>query len=234
MLSHLPGWHATSVELPGHGQAPDWDARGDYGDQALQTVREAVGAGADVVVGHSFGAVTALRMALERPGAIGRLVLIEPVLFAATRGLPVHDETDLAFKPYIRALAAGDRMAAAAAFTGIWGTGRPFDSLAPAQRAALAARIHLIPAGAPTLHDDRAGILAPGRLEGLTVPVDLLEGAESPAVIDAIHSVLAARLPRAERHSVAGAGHMLPITHPAEVAAILRRQPVARAKTAAT
>ena len=37
-------------------------------------------------------------------------------------------------------------------------------------------------------------------------------------MIDAINEALARRLPRAGRVTVAGAGHMVPITHPAQVA----------------
>ena len=54
-----------------------------------------------------------------------------------------------------------------------------------------------------------------------SVPVLLIEGADSPPVIDAIHTELARRLPQASRLSVPGAGHMVPITHPQIVAAAI-------------
>jgi lipase len=50
------------------------------------------------------------------------------------------------------------------------------------------------------------------------VPVLLVEGADSPPVIDAVQAALAARLPQAARMIVPGAGHMVPITHPDLVA----------------
>ena len=65
---------------------------------------------------------------------------------------------------------------------------------------------------------DAANIVGPGRLEGITVPVLLVEGGDSPPVIDAVQSVLAARLPQVTRLIVPGAGHMVPITHPDLVA----------------
>lgn len=116
---------------------------------------------------------------------------------------------------------AGDRDGAARAFTGLWGDGRPYDSLPEAPRAAITQRIHLIAAGAPLLHDDRSGLLAPGRLERLALPVLLIEGGDSPPVIGAIHDALAARLPQVDRVVVPGAGHMLPVTHPRETAAAI-------------
>lgn len=221
MLAHLPGWQPAGVDLPGHGAAPDWDGVADYGDAAHERAAAVLGPGADVLVGHSFGAVVALRLALERPGAVGRLVLVEPVLFAAVRGTPAWDRNAAAFAPYVAALAAGDRDGAARAFLSVWGDGTAWQALPAAFRAACAARIHLVAAADPTLLDDRAGLLAPGRPEALTMPVTLVEGGRSPAVIAAIHDALGARLPRARRVRVEGAGHMLPLTHPAEVAAAL-------------
>lgn len=46
--------------------------------------RAALGAPVDVI-GHSFGATVALRLALERPELVRSLVLVEPVLFAAAK-----------------------------------------------------------------------------------------------------------------------------------------------------
>jgi pimeloyl-ACP methyl ester carboxylesterase len=221
MLAHLPGWQAEGVDLPGHGEAPDWDGTTDYGDAAFARAEAALGQGADVLVGHSFGAVTALRLALAHAGAVGRLVLIEPVLFAAARGTPAWDANAADFAPYLAAMAAGDRAAAARAFLALWGDGTAWEALPPPVRAGFEARIHLIAAGGPTLEDDRAGLLAPGRLEGLAIPVTLVEGGDSPPVIAAIHAALAARLPFARREVVPGARHMLPVTHAAEVAAAL-------------
>jgi lipase len=222
MLAHMPGWEATGVDLPGHGAAPDWDGVTDYGDAAHALADMALGVGTDVLVGHSFGAVVALRLALSRPGAVGRLVLIEPVLFAAARGTLAYAANAAAFAPYVAAMEAGDSLAATRAFTGIWGDGRAVDALPQLARDALVSRIHLIAAGAPTLHEDRAGLLAPGRLEGLGCPVTLIEGGDSPAVIGAIHAHLAARLPRVARVVIPGAGHMVPLTHPAQVAATVQ------------
>ena len=221
MLAHLPGWQAAGVDLPGHGDAPDWDGAADYGDAAHAQAAAALGQGTDVLVGHSFGAVAALRLAMARPGTVGRLVLIEPVLFAAARGTPAWDRNTADFAPFAAAMQAGDREGAARAFLAVWGDGTPWRDMPAAIRAALAARIHLIAAGAPTLHDDRAGLLAPGRLESLTLPVTLVEGGASPPVIAAIHAALAARLPRSARHVIPGAGHMLPVTHAADLAARL-------------
>ncbi len=46
-------------------------------------------------------------------------------------------------------------------------------------------------------------------------------GEDSPPVIPAIADALAARLPDVGRARVPGAGHMLPITHPRQVAELI-------------
>ena len=231
-LAHSGAWAAVAerlgdalriqaFDLPGHGRSGPWDEARDIMDQAVAMALGLVGEGPVDLIGHSFGAVACLRIALERPDLARALALYEPVLFAAAR----EDGFDVAALPvsYEAALAAGDRLEAARRFNALWGAGAPWEALPERQRAALASRIHLIPAGNPALYEDRAGLLAPGRLEALAAPVLLLDGAASPPVIPAINAALAARLPNASRETVAGAGHMGPITHPDAVAAAIRR-----------
>ena len=219
----------TAMDLPGHGRSPDWDRARDFHAQATAMARSALpeaargDPGGVHAVGHSFGATVALRLALE--GApVRSLTLIEPVLFAAAReaGDPVHGAHVRAFEPILAAFEGGDRETAVRLFSRAWGTGQRWDALPPAQRASLTDRIHLIFAGTPALEDDGAGLLAPGRLEGLSVPTLLIEGERSPAVAGAIQRALAARVPDARRLVIEGAGHMAPITHPEPVARAIR------------
>ncbi|MFN4173297.1 MAG: alpha/beta fold hydrolase [Pseudorhodobacter sp.] len=222
----LPGWQVTAPDLPGHGRAPAWGATGDLHDAATRGALEILrGLGRPVpVIGHSFGATVALRIALEAPDLVERLVLFEPVLFSAARAaggpaFPDHLRNHAAFGAALR---AGDRRAAAAAFQAIWGAGQPFDSLAESQQSYIADRIHLIEAQNAVLVDDNASLLDHGRLESLGLPVLLVQGALSPPIIGAIHDELARRLPQVSRATVAGAGHMLPITHAGDCAGLVQ------------
>lgn len=222
----LPRLSITAPDLLGHGRSADWDGMADF--HSLAT-RQAMGLLATLpdgpvhLIGHSFGATVALRMALEDMDRIASLTLFEPVLFCAARaaGGPAFADLLAAFAPFEAALNAGDDAAAAEHFQTIWGRGERFSDLPEGQRRYITERIGLIAAQNATLLEDAAGILSYGRLEGLGVPVLLLQGAESPAVIDAINAELARRLPQVTRATVAGAGHMLPITHPAESAALV-------------
>ena len=220
----LPGLTITAPDLLGHGRSGDWDGIGDFHAQAT---RQAIAMLASMtkaqihLIGHSFGATVALRMALENPDRIASLTLFEPVLFCAARaaGGPAYGVYFAGQEGFAAALAAGDKRAAAEAFQTIWGRGEAFEALKPAQADYITHRIDLIAAQNPVLEGDAAGLLAYGRLESLGVPVLLLQGARSPAVIDAINTELARRLPQVQRAVVSGAGHMLPITHAAECAA---------------
>ena len=237
-LGHAGGWarmvaglddviSAIAYDLPGHGRSADWDGISDI--QAVSTAMavdllEHEGQGPADIIGHSFGGTVAIRLAVERPDLVRSLVLIEPVFFAVAvqdqPALQVQDDAHM--RAYRKALQAGDRIAAAKAFTSIWGDGRGWDSMPAAQQNALAARIHLIEAGAPAIYGDCAGILSGGKLSGITCPVLLIRGGDSPAAIAAINDGMARRIPQAKQVAIAGAGHMAPITHPTEVAQSVR------------
>jgi pimeloyl-ACP methyl ester carboxylesterase len=77
----------TAFDLPGHGQSADWDGHGDYGRRTAEVAATFYTEPLHLI-GHSFGAVTALRLALAAPEGVRSLTLIEPVLFAAARGHP--------------------------------------------------------------------------------------------------------------------------------------------------
>lgn len=213
---NLPGVTLIAPDLPGHGGSPDWTGT-DYHTDCTRAVLALMDAPMDVV-GHSSGATIALRVALERPELVRRLTLIEPVLFAAARasGAPAFADHMRHYGIVAAALRDGDMMAAAAAFHGTWGAGA--FAAQPAQvQAYMAERMPLIAALNPALTDDTGGLLAYMRLEGLGIPVLLLEGDRSPAVIAAIQDELLRRLPQATRVIIPGAGHMLPLTHAAQV-----------------
>jgi pimeloyl-ACP methyl ester carboxylesterase len=215
----------TAPDLVGHGRQPAWDGVSDLHrhstDMAADMARR-IGAGGPIdVIGHSFGGTVALRLALERPDLIRRLILVEPVLFAAARTSAVWPDY-LAEHDMLEALhAKGDDAATAKMFLAIWGSGDPIESLLPALRAYMIQRIGLVMALDEDLMQDAFGLLAPGRLEALARPVLLVEGGASPPVVAAIHAELARRLPQTRRTLIPGAGHMLPVTHAPALAALV-------------
>lgn len=219
-LAQAIGGQVTLMDMPGHGQSADWDGQHDY--QTL--VAKAAAAycdGPTHLIGHSFGATSALRLAVERPDLVNRLTLIEPVYFAAAKGTEAHAAHMKAFRPFVGAMLMGDEPRAAQLFSDMWGD-TPWDGIPARLRTYLTDRIHLIVAGGAAIEEDADGITSPERLKGLDIPVTLIRGDKTQPVIEAIHRALQDRIAGARDHTVAGATHMLPITHMEDVAAIIR------------
>lgn len=234
-LSHSGGWagmagelsdllHMTAFDIPGHGRSADWDNHADI--QAVTTnMAAAFPAGPVDVIGHSFGGTVALRLAIEHPHLVRSLTLIEPVFFAvAFADVPgLRARHDLAHQPQFQAVAQGDMTAATRAFNALWGDAdMPWDSLPAQMRANMVKRYGAIITAGPAVDDDAGGMLSSGALGRIAVPTLLLEGAKSPEILGLVNAGLGRRLPRAQRKVLPDCGHMLPITHPAQVAALIR------------
>lgn len=209
-------------DMPSHGRSAAWDRRSDLHDQVTAIARECLGAGGHVI-GHSFGATVALRLAMETPEAVRSLTLIEPVFFAAAREsdpdvFQAYHEISRAFGA---ALVETDWVSAAAAFFTVWGDGRPWNALSEKEQTAFCTKMPFIAETEPCLFEDDKTLLEPGRLERITCQTRLIRGSKTEPVIEAIHRTLERRIPNAVDVIVDGAGHMVPITHPDQVARII-------------
>lgn len=218
----------TAFDRPSHGKSASWSGEGGAGELHNLTTRIAaslIDKRADLI-GHSYGATVALRLALERPELVRSLTLIEPPLFALASGTPAHAAYMAEMAGFGAALEAGDRDGAARMFQLAMNPDAPWESLPERAQARLADQIDRIAEERGVTLDDAPGLTVPGRIEALTMPVLMIEGSTSPPIVHAVHEALAARLPQARRVMVAGAGHMAPLTHPegvaGEIAAFLK------------
>ena len=210
----------TAPDLVGHGRGPDWDRDQDFHDQNTDLAQSLLPDQPCHLIGHSFGATVALRLAERQPDRVKTLTLIEPVLFAAAPDAQRRSISPSANAERAALRQDGDLVEAARAFLGNWGNGTPYDALPPAQQRYMSERMPLIAASYPALHEDRAG-LVPG-LSRVTMPTLLMSGGASPPVVGAILDRLEDGIAQTHRADIAGAAHMLPITHPTEVAASIR------------
>lgn len=226
-----PQMTLTAFDLPSHGKTDAFDESRDYQSLVTEMAVDfwsdrgsgAVLTGPVDLVGHSFGATVALRLAAERPDLVRSVVMFDPVLFAVYRAdLPEGaDPNEGQNQAYQEAVARGDDAAAAEAFVARWGDGRPWDSLTTEARARMIAQIKTIAASAPAINDDNSGLISSGVLQTLEVPTLLLAGEDSPPHVAVINAGLARRIKGAQSLTVAG-GHMAPITHPDGVIAAIR------------
>lgn len=229
-LAHSGAWRSlgaalenhftlTAIDLPGHGKSGDWDRRRDLHAQCRDAVLAHLSAPMDVI-GHSFGATVALRVAVEHPHLVRSLTLIEPVFFAAAiadapEAMAAHE---IEAEPYLAALAQGDTMTAARLFNRVWGDGTKWDDVPEGTRRYMAERMQIVPGQADAIVEDNAQIMNPGALDKATMPTLLIQGDQTADIIDAVNKSLAARMPNARRAWITGAGHMAPLTHPRAVA----------------
>ena len=201
------------IELPGHGLAEDYDDSRDFSDQAVELALDEMPSDPVPLIGHSFGAAVALRIAVERPYRVSSLVLVEPVMFAAVKGRWAFDKLVRDMASFNSKIESGSTATAVREFHKLWGQGE-WDDLPSEDRNYIMSRISLIPKGDPLILEDRPGILAPRRLEEIDVPVTFVDGGDSHPVMAEIISTIGDRLSNAEWVTVPDAGHMLPVTHP--------------------
>jgi len=231
-LAHSGAWNGVArilgdrlsmvaFDLPGHGRSDDWSGARDMQELSVDMAADMIGQDGPMdIIGHSFGATVALRLAIERPELVRSLVLIESVFVAAAvADQPefMEQRADL-MADYLAAVKRGDKEAAARAFMRDWGDGQPWESLPAQQRAFLTERIHLIEANDATVLRDDPRILKRKMIEKVAVPTLLIRGAESSPFVAPIHAAIERRLQNARSIAIEGAGHMVPLTHPKVVA----------------
>lgn len=215
---------ATAFDLPGHGRSGDWDAD-DAAPGAYQTLATRIAASfidrpVDLI-GHSFGASVALRIAVGAPEAVRSLTLIEPVLFAAVKDGPEWADLRPHQDHLEELLAEGQYEEAARRFMRDWGTGQSWESLPERHRARFVAQMPIVANVTPANFEDPGRITREGGFEEIEAPVMLIHGDASPPIVARVCEAIAARLPDVGTACVPGAGHMLPLTHAAQVSELI-------------
>ena len=211
-----PGHRVHAVEFHGHGMRTPWDADAPMrlADDAALVAPLLHEAGSAHVIGHSYGAAVALKLASMHSARVRSLVAYEPVLFRwllddAGGGAPVQDV--LALVQAIRdALAAGDERSAARAFVDFWSGEASFDSLPGPRQGSIATRMHAVLQHFEALLGES---LARWQVAGLGMPMLFLSGSRTVPAARRISELLRLAVPRARHAVLEGMGHMGPITH---------------------
>jgi pimeloyl-ACP methyl ester carboxylesterase len=212
----------VAPDMPSHGRSADWDERSDFSDTVYQASLDAMDEGPMHVIGHSFGAMTALRLAVAHPERVRSLTVIEPVFFAVAHRMrpEVMDDHDARAASFTAAIASGDREGAARVFNRMWSVDAPkWDAIPQRTRDAMARAIHVVPDTQAFLYEDTSELLAPGALDACEIPTLVMRGEAAHPAIVAVNDGLAEIMPNARQAVIPEAGHMAPISHPAEVAA---------------
>ena len=211
------GFRAVAVDLPGFGEAPVEDGPQAPWEDVLQTLRDLDIARA-ALVGNSFGAAVALRVAVVAPVAVTAMALISPPV----PGLEPSPRLQAVWEAEEAALDAGDVDAAVEAIVDGWTLPGAPEALrrrvATMQRRAFELQLAAPePSEAPDPVEEHPEVLERLAVRTLTAAgehdmPDFIEGARQ----------LAQTLPDAGYATIAGAGHLAPLETPEAFERLLR------------
>jgi pimeloyl-ACP methyl ester carboxylesterase len=172
------------------------------------------------LVGHSYGGGLALHIALKRPNRIASLTLYEPSAFHLLK-----QSDDAAFAEIVaitretgNGVVIGDYRGAVTRFIDYWGGPGAWEALRPSVQDALTRWAPKAPLDFHALIEEPTPASA---YAALRFPVLVLRGEHAPAPTGHIAEALPALTPCAHLAVVAGAGHLGPLTHEAEVSALI-------------
>lgn len=203
----LPGVEVVAVDLPGHGSRVGEPFTTDAAVGVIADAVESAARGRRVVlVGHSLGGYMATVYAARRPGHLARLVLVGATADPASRLSGVY-------RAFARVLplVGAERMARAANTVLRWVGARGENAAALPGGEAYAA----LPDAWRAVMDD----CGPYLLGDVDCPVLLVNGGLDQMRVHARRYASAARQARVV--TVPHATHLLPLTHPEALAALL-------------
>jgi pimeloyl-ACP methyl ester carboxylesterase len=206
------------------GPLPDDLTIADHARHAA-TLLHRLGAAPAHVVAHSSGSAIALQLAVDSPSCVRTLCLLEPPLVDA-----LADPSDV---DYLRA-AFGPVMGAAMAATARGDHAAAFDAFMPLVCGPRYREVMDDVLGAAVVDDaaSHSGPLFTSEVPALGAwrfdpavarPVVLVQGADSPPPVHRLIAHLAGLLPQATVETVENAGHLMPLTAPVTLAALISR-----------
>jgi len=212
-----PDVRILAPDLHGHGDssvAPDITAANAIDRMVDDLLALVTAVDRFHLVGHSFGGLLAIALALRDPSRILSLTAVEPACFDALRVGGPQALYEKSCEEVAQLVALIDRGAYEPAMHLVlarWGMGR-WELFSPKQQAAfIALAPALLGIGLPAALSWR---FEPAELARLaSVPTLLVDGGLSPDVAAPVSNTLCAAIPNARRVCIEGSGHMLPLTH---------------------
>lgn len=209
----------SAPNLPGYGGetiAPTGDSNG-VSRVAAPIVQHMAGYGQPVhLVGHSYGATVALKIALNRPDLIKSLTLYEPAAFhflksGRRKEQELFEEISRIAKAVSSNHAAGTPARGMQTFIDFWNGAGVWRTMPQCTRDGLAAL-------APSIMSDFAhGFSETWSLDDLAaldMPVLMMTGMDSPDIAQKVAQLIADAIPNSRLALLPGLGHMAPVFEP--------------------
>jgi pimeloyl-ACP methyl ester carboxylesterase len=221
LLERLPDlstlWYQRRLRRPASGGYRPLTVPEDAA--TCRAVMDRVGWDRAHVVGHSYGALVALQLALDVPERVGSIMLLEP----AARGVSSSAAVVAALQPVVAAYRSGDTAGAVDAFLRhVCGDGyrEPLERAVPGAFDEARAEADLFfQAEMPAVQQWSFG---PNDAERVTQPVLNVMGARSAQRFVEASELVQSWFPDAERLVVPEAGHLLMVENPDALAQGLR------------
>jgi pimeloyl-ACP methyl ester carboxylesterase len=210
------GFRAIAVDLPGFGEATFGTGPQAPWEDVLQVLRR-LELDQAVLVGNSFGAAVALRVAALAPAAVSALALISPPPLAREPS----SQLQAAWEAEGAALQSGDIDAAVAAVVEAWTLPHAPQALRD-RVAAMQRRTFELQDAAPEPEEAPDPLEEhPEVLAGLPIPTLAAVGEHDMSDFRVGAEELANLLPRARIVVIEGAGHLAPLETPEEFRRLL-------------
>ncbi len=210
------GFQVVAMDLPGFGEAPVSSAEDAPWRDVIATI-DALDIERAALVGNSFGALVAQRVAVLAPERVDALMLVS----SGASGIEPSRQLQAAWDAEESALAEGDVEAAVQSVLDAWTLpGSPQqlrDRIADMQRRAyeLGEGPEDRPEGEDPLENDLQA------LSRVDAPALVVVGEHDMVDFQLAADALADALPEARRTTMAGAGHLAPLERPQEFRELL-------------
>jgi pimeloyl-ACP methyl ester carboxylesterase len=220
----LAGFRLVAPDLYGHGGRPAWpgERRFTLADEAAPFEALLPEEPPVHLVGHSYGAAVALRIAAANRTRVRAMALYEPAIWGTLAqlcpGEPATVEIEAVRDETIRLLDAGRLEAAAERFIDYWAGQGAWAATPAERRPRMLATIRSLRDAWLATFVERWSVAA---LRSLDIPCLLLSGKRSTAAARRALTLLRDTLPRASVQEFDGLGHLGPIADPARVDAAI-------------